>query len=309
MPIAPIRLLSDVCARANRPRSEAQALLLEAHRGSIELADLRMDRGLGGSASKRRRRLWIFFSSNAKIAPLGPMRLRPVRGSRLVAAEVVMRVLVVEDEAAVAESIKDTLERSGFRVNLASNGEDAWFLGDTEDFAAVVLDLGLPRMDGLSVLRRWRASGRRMPVIILTARATWMERVDGIDAGADDYLAKPFQMEELLARLHAVLRRSAGQAMNALTIGNLVVDQRRKSVTANGVPVDLTPLEFSLLCCFVLRPGEVISASDLLDQVYGHDNEKDANVLEALLGRLRRKIGSDVIATRRGQGYFLRVDG
>jgi DNA-binding response OmpR family regulator len=220
-----------------------------------------------------------------------------------------MRVLVVEDEAVIAHSIKDTLERSGFRVSLADNGEDAWFLGDTEEFAAVILDLGLPRMDGLSALRRWRTAGKRVPVIILTARGTWMERVDGIDAGADDYLAKPFQMEELLARLHAVLRRSAGQAMNALTIGNLVIDQRRKSVTANGVPIDLTPLEFSLLSCFVLRPGEVISASDLLDQVYGHDNDKDANVLEALLGRLRRKIGSDVIATRRGQGYFLRVDG
>jgi DNA-binding response OmpR family regulator len=220
-----------------------------------------------------------------------------------------MRVLVVEDEAAVANSIKASLERSGFMVDLANNGEDAWFLGDTEDFAAVILDLGLPRLDGLSVLKRWRSAGRSVPVIILTARGTWMERVEGIDAGADDYLPKPFQMEELLARLHAVLRRSAGQAMNILEIGTLIIDQRRKAVTANGVPVDLTPLEFSLLSCFLLRPGEVISASDLLDQVYGHGNEKDANVLEALLGRLRRKIGSDVIATRRGQGYFLRVGG
>ncbi len=220
-----------------------------------------------------------------------------------------MRVLIVEDEAAVANNIRASLERSGFRVDLADNGEDAWILGDTEDFAAVILDLGLPRMDGLSILKRWRAVGRRVPVIILTARETWMERVEGIDAGADDYLTKPFQMEELLARLHAVLRRSAGQAMNTVTIGNLVVDQRRKSVTADGVPVELTPLEFTLLRCFLLRPGDVISASELLDQVYGHDNEKDTNVLEALLGRLRRKIGSDAIATRRGQGYFLRVDG
>jgi DNA-binding response OmpR family regulator len=220
-----------------------------------------------------------------------------------------MRVLVVEDEAALAASIKGSLERSGFRVDLADNGEDAWVLGDTEDFTAVILDLGLPRMEGLSVLKRWRTTGRRMPVVILTARGTWMERVEGIDAGADDYLSKPFQMEELLARLHAVLRRSAGQAMNTVTIGSLVIDQRRKSVTADGVPVELTPLEFSLLCCFVLRPGEIISASELLDQVYGHGSEKDANVLEALLGRLRRKIGSDVILTRRGQGYFLRVDG
>jgi DNA-binding response OmpR family regulator len=220
-----------------------------------------------------------------------------------------MRVLVVEDEAALAGSIKSSLERSGFKVDVAGNGEDAWVLGDTEDFTAVILDLGLPRMDGLSVLKRWRRAGRRMPVVILTARGTWMERVEGIDAGADDYLPKPFQMEELLARLHAVLRRSAGQAMNAVTIGNLVIDQRRKSVTVDGIPVELTPLEFSLLCCFVLQPGEIISASELLDQVYGHGSEKDANVLEALLGRLRRKIGSDVIATRRGQGYFLRVDG
>jgi two-component system, OmpR family, response regulator len=248
-----------------------------------------------------------FVPGNASIAVLAPTAEHPQRGA--LCAEVAMRVLVVEDEAALAGSIKSSLERSGFRVDVAGNGEDAWVLGDTEDFTAVVLDLGLPRMDGLSVLKRWRRAGRRMPVVILTARGTWMERVEGIDAGADDYLPKPFQMEELLARLHAVLRRSAGQAMNAITIGNLVIDQRRKSVMVDGVPVELTPLEFSLLCCFVLQPGEIISASELLDQVYGHGSEKDANVLEALLGRLRRKIGSDVIATRRGQGYFLRVDG
>jgi two-component system, OmpR family, response regulator len=220
-----------------------------------------------------------------------------------------MRVLVVEDEVAVAEGVKTWLERSGFRVDLAHTGEDAWFLGDTEEFAAVILDLGLPRMDGLTVLKRWRHDGKNMPVIILTARGSWMERVEGIDAGADDYLPKPFQMEELVARLLAVLRRSARQAINTLKIGGLVIDLRRKVVTANGAPVDLTPLEFRLLTCFALQPDVVISASDLLDQIYGHDHEKDANVLEALLGRLRRKIGSNVIATRRGQGYFLRVDG
>jgi two-component system, OmpR family, response regulator len=220
-----------------------------------------------------------------------------------------MRVLVAEDEPAVADNIKIWLERSGFRVELAHTGEEAWFLGDTEEFAAVVLDLGLPRMDGLTVLKRWRFDGKAMPVIILTARGSWMERVEGIDAGADDYLPKPFQMEELVARLHAVLRRSARQAMNTLKIGKLVIDHRRKAVTANGAPVDLTPLEFRLLSCFALKPDVVLSASELLDQLYGHDHDKDANALEALLGRLRRKIGSDVIATRRGQGYFLRVDG
>jgi DNA-binding response OmpR family regulator len=220
-----------------------------------------------------------------------------------------MRVLVAEDEPAVADNIKTWLERSGFRVELAHTGEEAWFLGDTEEFAAVVLDLGLPRMDGLTVLKRWRFDGKAMPVIILTARGSWMERVEGIDAGADDYLPKPFQMEELVARLHAVLRRSARQAMNTLKIGKLVIDHRRKAVTADGAPVDLTPLEFRLLSCFALKPDVVLSASELLDQLYGHDHDKDANALEALLGRLRRKIGSDVIATRRGQGYFLRVDG
>ena len=219
-----------------------------------------------------------------------------------------MRVLVAEDEPAVADNIKIWLERSGFRVELAHTGEEAWFLGDTEEFAAVVLDLGLPRMDGLTVLKRWRFDGKAMPVIILTARGSWMERVEGIDAGADDYLPKPFQMEELVARLHAVLRRSARQAMNTLKIGKLVIDHRRKAVTADGAPVDLTPLEFRLLSCFALKPDVVLSASELLDQLYGHDHDKDANALEALLGRLRRKIGSEVIATRRGQGYFLRVD-
>ena len=220
-----------------------------------------------------------------------------------------MRILAIEDEASVAKSLKEGLERAGFSVTVADNGEDAWFLGDTEEFAAVVLDLGLPRIDGLSVLKRWRTQGRNMPVIILTARGSWIERVEGIDAGADDYLPKPFHVEELVARLHAVLRRTAGQAMNTLRIGKLEIDHRRKAVTANGEGVDLTPLEFRLLSCFVMRPEAVMSAADLLDQVYGHDHDKDANVLEALLGRLRRKIGSDVIATRRGQGYFLKVDG
>jgi DNA-binding response OmpR family regulator len=220
-----------------------------------------------------------------------------------------MRILAIEDDPSVAKSLKEGLERENFSVTVADNGEDAWFLGDTEEFTAVILDLGLPKIDGLSILRRWRSQGRNMPVIILTARANWIERVEGIDAGADDYVTKPYHVEELVARLNAVLRRMAGQAMNTVKIGKLVVDNRRKAVTVADQPVDLTPLEFRLLSCFVLRPDAVMSAAELLDQVYGHDHDKDANVLEALLGRLRRKIGSDVIATRRGQGYFLKVDG
>ena len=219
-----------------------------------------------------------------------------------------MRVLVVEDEAAVAESIRVSLERSGFTVDVAYDGDDAWFLGDTEDFAAAVLDLGLPRLDGLSVLKRWRSAGRHMPVIVLTARGSWMERVEGIDAGADDYLPKPFQMEELIARLHAVLRRSSGQSSNNQVLGPLSINHRRRSVTLDGTVIDLTPLEFRLLASLATKPSEVMSATDLMEQVYGHDHDKDVNVLEALLGRLRRKIGADLIATKRGHGYYVNTD-
>lgn len=223
-------------------------------------------------------------------------------------AEAAMRVLVVEDEAVVADSLRHWLERSGFSVELADNGEDGWFLGDTEDFSAAILDLGLPVLDGLTVLKRWRANGRSMPVIVLTARGSWIERVEGIDAGADDYLPKPFEMEELRARLHAVLRRSAGQSTNSLVVGPLAIETRRKSVTNAGVPIDLTPLEFRLLATLALSAGFVVAASELLDQLYGHDHEKDVNTLEALVGRLRRKIGADRIVTRRGMGYFLKSD-
>jgi two-component system, OmpR family, response regulator len=218
-----------------------------------------------------------------------------------------MRVLVVEDEAAVADSVRTRLERSGFVVDVARDGEDGWFAGDTEDFSAVILDLGLPTMDGLTVLKRWRKEGRSMPVIVLTARGSWKERVEGIDAGADDYLPKPFQIEELIARLHAVMRRTAGQASNTMTIGPVTVDSRRKIVTVNGAAVDLTPLEFRLLSCLAFRSGAVVSSVELLDHLYGHDHDKEVNVLEVLLGRLRRKVGTDVIGTRRGQGYYLKV--
>src|SRR5262249_7507715 len=157
-----------------------------------------------------------------------------------------MRILVVEDEAAVAASVQARLERSGFAVDVAHDGEDAWFAGDTEDFCAVILDLSLPTLDGLTIRKRWGKEGRTSPVTGLTARGSGKERVEGIDAGADDYLPKPFQLEELMARLHAVMRRSAGQASNAMTIGPLMVDSRRKVVTVNGASVDLTPLEFRL---------------------------------------------------------------
>ena len=214
-----------------------------------------------------------------------------------------MRILVVEDEPAIASSIAASLEASGYQCTLAADGEDAWFLGDTEDFDLVVLDLGLPKMDGLSVLKRWRAAGRGMPVLILTARGAWPERVEGIDAGADDYLAKPFQIEELLARVRALIRRSVGQAHPVLAAGSLSVDTRQMRVMVDGSNIAVSPLEYRLVAYLVHHQGRVVPASELIEHLYGDDDARDANALEAVITRLRRKLGSDAIETRRGFGY------
>src|SRR5262247_2692707 len=178
-----------------------------------------------------------------------------------------MRVLVAEDEPAVADNIKTWLERSGFRVELVHTGEEAWFLGDTEEFAAVVLDLGLPRMDGLTVLKRWRFDGKAMPVIILTARGSWMERVEGIDAGADDYLPKPFAMEELLARLRAILRRRGGLANPQIRAGDITLDTRLMRVSKNGVPLALSPQEYRLVSYLMHHPDRVVPQQELAEQL------------------------------------------
>ena len=216
-----------------------------------------------------------------------------------------MRVLLVEDEPVLAANLSAALKRNGFAAELARDGEEAWFLGDTEDYDAIVLDLGLPKLDGLSVLKRWRANERAMPVIVLTARGSWMERVEGIDAGADDYLPKPFQTEELIARLHAIIRRSAGKAGNTLAFGPLRIDLRKQSVTLDGAPVALTPLEFRLLAYLGLQSPEVTGAAGIMDHLYGIDHDKDTNALEALMRRLRKKIGVGTIGTRKGVGYVL----
>lgn len=214
-----------------------------------------------------------------------------------------MRILVVEDEPAIAAGITSALEASGYQTHVASDGEDAWFLGDTEDFDLVVLDLGLPKMDGLTVLKRWRGAGRHVPVLILTARGAWPERVEGIDAGADDYLAKPFQIEELLARVRALIRRSVGQAHPVLAAGSLSVDTRQMRVMVDGVTIAVSPLEYRLVAYLVHHQGRVVPASELIEHLYGDDDARDANALEAVITRLRRKLGSDAIETRRGFGY------
>ncbi|MET4493692.1 response regulator transcription factor [Bradyrhizobium sp. LA7.1] len=216
-----------------------------------------------------------------------------------------MRVLVVEDDPRIASDVSRTLEVSGYVVETAANGEDAWFLGDTEDYGAVVLDLGLPGMDGLAVLKRWRANGRHMPVLILTARGSWAERVDGIDAGGDDYLPKPFRMEELLARLRSIVRRSAGHASSVITAGEIALDERQMKVTRRGVPITLSPLEYRLIAHLLRNRGRVVSQQEIDENVYGHGEEHDSNTLEVLVGRVRKKLGADAIETRRGFGYLV----
>ncbi|MEH6952922.1 response regulator transcription factor (plasmid) [Nitrobacter sp. NHB1] len=216
-----------------------------------------------------------------------------------------MRVLVVEDDQRIATDVSCALEASGYVVETVTNGEDAWFLGDTEDYGAIILDLGLPGMDGLAVLKRWRANGRHIPVLVLTARGSWAERVDGIDAGADDYLPKPFRMEELLARLRSIVRRSAGHGCSVMTAGEITLDERQMKVTRRGVPIALSPLEYRLIAHLLRNRGRVVSQQELDENVYGHGEEHDSNTLEVLVGRVRKKLGADVIETRRGFGYLI----
>lgn len=216
-----------------------------------------------------------------------------------------MKVLVVEDEPRIAGDISAALKAAGMAVDLARDGEDAWFKGDTESYDAAILDLGLPKLDGLSVLRRWRSAGRRFPVLVLTARGVWTERVEGINAGADDYLPKPFEMEELVARLRALLRRSTGQAAPVLTAGPLSLDTRQMQVSLRGVPVALSPLEYRLIAFLMHHAGRVVPPTELAEHLYDSGNDRDPNAIEVIVARLRRKIGSDTIETRRGFGYLV----
>ena len=216
-----------------------------------------------------------------------------------------MRILLVEDDERLAMGTTTALEAAGFVVDQTHDGKDAWFKGETENYSAAILDLGLPGMDGLSVLRKWRASGQRLPVLILTARGDWNERVEGIDAGADDYLPKPFRMEELLARLRALVRRTAGQAAAVIANGRLTLDTRRMSVSVDGTPVHLSPQEYRLVSYLMQHAGRVVSQLELTEQLYAQDFERDSNAVEVLVGRVRRKLGTDIIQTRRGFGYLV----
>jgi DNA-binding response OmpR family regulator len=216
-----------------------------------------------------------------------------------------MRILVVEDERKVAADLAGALESAGHVIEQVGDGEKAWFMGDTEDYDLVLLDLGLPKLDGLQVLKRWRANDRTMPVLVLTARDSWSEKVDAIDSGADDYLTKPFRMEELLARVRALLRRQTRHASAALEVGDLRLDTRHSRVTKSGAPIDLSPLEYRLLHYLMHHPGRAVSQIELTEHVYSQDFERDSNAIEVLVARLRRKLGADAISTRRGYGYYV----
>lgn len=216
-----------------------------------------------------------------------------------------MRLLLVEDEHTLRQTLAKALRANGYVTDEADHGREAWFMGDTENYDAVILDLGLPEMDGISILKRWRQNNRSMPVLILTARDSWHDKVEGMDAGADDYLAKPFHTEELLARIRALIRRAHGQASPLLTCQGICLDTRSGKVSLDGQPLTLTHHEYLVLACLMHRPDTIISRSELTEHIYAQDCDRDSNTIEVFIGRLRKKLPHGIIETIRGLGYRL----
>ena len=219
-----------------------------------------------------------------------------------------MRILLIEDDPMIARDVGARLSKEGYLVHHERDGESGWFAGDNEDFTAAILDLGLPEMDGLQILKRWRSADRQLPVLVLTARGNWEERVEGIDAGADDYLPKPFRMPELLARLRAIIRRSSGEGTPVLKSGPLTLDSKTKTVTADGLPIELTPLEYRCVSFLMMNKQRPVTQIELTEQLYAQDFERESNSVEVLIARLRRKLGKEAIITRRGFGYQVASD-
>lgn len=216
-----------------------------------------------------------------------------------------MRILLAEDDRQLAGLVRTALIGAAFVVELEGDGEVIHYRGETEDFDAILLDLGLPSLDGLTILKRWRKAGRTTPVLILTARNQWEERVEAIEAGADDYLVKPFRIEELIARLRAVLRRANGHAAAPVAFNGFVLDTRLMRLSRDGMPIELTPQEYKVLTYLALHRGEVVSQLRLTEHIYAQDFERNSNSIEVLVGRLRRRLGADIIKTRRGFGYYI----
>jgi two-component system OmpR family response regulator len=216
-----------------------------------------------------------------------------------------MRLLVIEDDPDLNRQLVTAFTDAGYVVDAAKDGEEGHFLGDTEPYDAIVLDIGLPIMDGVSVLEKWRRAGRKTPVLILTARDRWSDKVAGFDAGADDYVAKPFHMEEVLARIRALVRRSAGHASSEISCGPLMLDTKSARVTVDGKAIKLTSLEFRLLSYLMMHKGRVVSRTELVEHLYDQDFDRDSNTIEVFVGRLRQKLGVDVLRTIRGLGYCI----
>ncbi|WP_182085610.1 response regulator transcription factor [Aureimonas sp. ME7] len=220
-----------------------------------------------------------------------------------------MRILIVEDDVNLRRQLNEAMGSAGYVVDQASDGEEGHFLGDTESYDAVILDVGLPKMDGISVLERWRREGRSMPVILLTARDRWSDKVAGIDAGADDYVAKPFHMEEVLARVRALIRRAAGHSSSEIHCGPLRLDTKASKASLDGAPLKLTSHEYRLLSYLMHHQGELVSRTELIEHMYDQDFDRDSNTIEVFIGRLRRKIGNELIETVRGLGYRMQHPG
>jgi two-component system OmpR family response regulator len=220
-----------------------------------------------------------------------------------------MRILVVEDDKDLNRQLVEALQQGGYVVDKAFDGEEGHFLGDTEPYDAIVLDLGLPLIDGVSVLSKWRRAGKKTPVLILTARDRWSDKVSGFDAGADDYVTKPFHMEEILARLRALVRRAAGHATSELVCGPVALDTANTKVTVGGKAIKLTSLEFRLLAYLMHHNGKVVSRTELVEHLYDQDFDRDSNTIEVFVGRLRKKLGVDVLQTVRGMGYSMSETG
>ena len=219
-----------------------------------------------------------------------------------------MKILIAEDDKRISSPLKTAFEGAGFVVDVESDGETAWYRGDTEDYDAVILDLGLPELDGMTILKRWRKADRRAPVLILSARGEWDERVEGIEQGVEDYVVKPFRMEEVVARVRALIRRAGGLATSRIEIGEFVLDTRAMQLSRDGVPLQLTPQEYRLVAFLAHRRGQVVSQLEITEHLYSQDFERESNAVEVLVGRVRRRLGPDIIRTRRGFGYCLGCD-
>lgn len=214
-----------------------------------------------------------------------------------------IRILLIEDDSELAQRLAEVLTGAGFTVDRAADGDSGWYMGDTGAYDAVVLDLGLPRLPGLEVLARWRAAGRNMPVLVLSARGTWSERVEGLNAGADDYMGKPFHASEVIARLRSLLRRAAGASTAVLRHGDIALDIGAGKACVGEQEVELTARELKILSYLMHRVGRIVSQSDLMEHVYALEDTRDSNTIEVYIGRLRRKLGRDAIRTVRGLGY------